>query len=139
MRRNYRVTVRRTCAAVALVMVTAWGIPVLAPAPAALASPAVASAATHSSSQVHPLTAADCQTYVNKVYKNLTAGQAALVAFGCGWGGTTIPGVAPHVSISIQLAICGGSLTTAKIDPVTMTFACLAAVGPGAVGAIEST
>ena len=41
MRRNYRVTVRRICAAVALVMVTAGGIPALAPAPAALASPAV--------------------------------------------------------------------------------------------------
>jgi len=61
MRRNYRVTVRRTCAAVALVMVTAWGIPALAPAPAALASPAVASAATHSTPpRIHPHNADDC-------------------------------------------------------------------------------
>jgi len=137
MRRKFRVTARRLCAVAALVVVTAWGIPALAPA--ALASPAVASAATDSTSRVHPFTGADCQTYVNKVYKNLTAGQTALVAFGCQSGGTTIPGVAPHVSISIQLAVCGGSLTAARIDPVTMTFGCLAAVGPGAVGAIEST
>ena len=61
MRRNYKVTVRRICAAAALVMVTAGGIPALAPA--ALASPAVASAATHSTPpRVRPHDAGDCIT-----------------------------------------------------------------------------
>jgi len=131
MRRNYRVTARRICAVAALVMVTAWGIPALAPAPAALASPAVASAATHTTSRVHIDAAGDCDTYVNKVYKKLTPAQKALVTAGCLAGGTTIIGVAPHVSISIQLAVCGGFLTAAKIDPITMTAACVIAVGPG--------
>jgi hypothetical protein len=136
MRRNYRGTARRICAVAALVMVTAWGIPALAPAPAALASPAVASAATHSP---RPRTGADCITYVLKYYKNLTAKQGALVATGCSLGGTTIIGVAPNVSISIQFASCGGFLTAALIDPVTMTFACLSALGPGGIGTIIST
>jgi len=130
-RRNNRIA-GRICAAVALVMVIAWGIPALAPAPAALANPAV-------SPRVHIATGADCDTYVNKIYKNLTPAQSALVTVGCQLGGTTIIGVAPHVSISIQLASCGGFLTAARIDPVTMTFACLAAVGPGAIGTITST
>lgn len=135
MRRNYRVTARRICVVAALVMVTTWGIP----APAAFASPAVASAAAHSTSRVQPNTGGDCDTYVNKVYKNLTAGQKGLVTVGCQSGGTTIPGVAPHVSLSIQLAVCGGFLTAAKIDPITMTAACFIAVGPGAIGTITST
>ncbi len=133
MRRNYRVTVRRICAVVALVMVTAWGIPALAAAPAALASPAVASAATHSTpphahprDAARPLAAGDCTTKVEKA--GYTVG--ALVTAGCQAGATSIPGAAPHVSISIQLAVCGGFLTAAKIDPITMTFACLLAVGP---------
>ena len=59
MRRNYMVTVRRICTAVALVMVTAGGIPALAPA--ALASPAVTTAATHSTPpRIHPHNADDC-------------------------------------------------------------------------------
>jgi hypothetical protein len=128
MRRNYRVTVRRICAAVALVMVAAWGIPALAPAPAALASPAVASAATHSTApRVRPRDAGDCTTKVEKA--GYTVG--ALVTAGCQFGALTILGVPPHVSISTQLAVCGGFLTAAQIDPVTMTFACLLAVGFG--------
>jgi hypothetical protein len=127
MRRNYRVTVRRICAAAALVMVTAWGIPALAPAPAALASPAVASAATHSTPRPsrRPAAAAECEKIVSN---NYTVG--ALVTAGCQAGATGVPGVAPHISIGIQLAVCGGFLTAAKIDPLTMTFACFAAVGP---------
>jgi hypothetical protein len=131
MRRNYKMTVRRICAAVALVMVTAGGIPALAlaPAPAALASPAVASAATHSTPpRVHPHAAAECEHIVSN---NYTVG--ALVTAGCQAGATGVPGVAPHVSISIQLAVCGGFLTAAKIDPLTMTFACFAAVGPSLI------
>ena len=139
MGRNYRVTVRRICAAVALVMVTAWGIPALAPAPAALASPAVASAATHSTpphahprDAARPLAEGDCETYVGKSpagspYKYQIT---AKVIAGCLAGATTILGVAPHISIGIQLAACGGFLSWAGIDPVTMTFACLLAVGP---------
>jgi hypothetical protein len=133
MRRNYKMTVRRICAAVGLVMVTAWGIPALAPAPAALASPAVASATTHSTpphahlpGAARPLDAGDCTTKVEKA--GYTVG--ALVTAGCQAGAFSIPGAAPHVSISIQLAACGGFLTAAKIDPITMTFACLFAVGP---------
>jgi hypothetical protein len=126
MRRNYRVTVRRICAAVALVMVTAWGIPALAPAPAALASPAVAPVATHiTAPRVHPRDAAACEKIVSNNYP-----VGALATAGCQAGATGVPGVAPHISISIQLAVCGGFLTAAKIDPITMTFACFAAVGP---------
>ena len=126
MRRNYKMTVRRICTAVALVTVTAWGIAALAPAPAALASPAVASAATHSTPpHVPPRGAAECEKIVSNNYK-----VTPLVTVGCQSGATGVPGVAPHVSISIQLAVCGGFLTAAKIDPLTMTFACFAAVGP---------
>ncbi len=130
MRRNYRVTVRRICAAAALVMVTAGGIPALAPAPAALASPAVASAATHSPPpRVHPHAAGECLTYVGARYE-----VTSLVTLGCQWGATTIIGVAPHVSISIQLALCSGFLTAAFIDPITLTFGCALAVGPSLIG-----
>jgi hypothetical protein len=126
MRRNYKMTVRRICTAAAVVMVTAGGI--LAPAPAALASPAVASAATHSPPpRVHRRDAGDCTTKVAKA--KYTVG--VLVTAGCQFGAASIPGVPPHISISIQLAVCGGFLTAAKIDPVTMTFACLLAVGFG--------
>jgi hypothetical protein len=126
MRRNYKMTVRRICAAVALVMVTAWGIPALAPAPAALASPAVASAATHSTPPpVLRRAAAECEKIVSNKYT-----VTPLVTAGCQAGATGVPGVAPHISIGIQLAVCGGFLTAARIDPLTMTFACFAAVGP---------
>jgi hypothetical protein len=128
MRRNYRVTVRRLCAAVALVMATAWGIPALAPAPAALASPAVASAATHSTPPPsRRRDAGDCTTKVEKAGYTVTA----KVISGCQLGATTVPGVAPHVSIGLQLSACGGLLTWAGIDPITMTFACFLAVGLG--------
>jgi hypothetical protein len=128
MRRNYRVTVRRICAAVALVMVTAWGIPALAPAPAALASPAVASAATHSTPPpVQRRDAGNCTTKVSKA--GYTVG--AKVTLGCQLGATTVPGVAPHISIGLQLGACGGLLTWARIDPITMPLACAAAVGLG--------
>jgi hypothetical protein len=129
MRRNYRVTVGRICAAVALVMVTTWGIPALAPASAALAGPAVASAATHSPPpRVNRRAAGDCETVVEKSPNGYTVGP--LVTVGCQFGATSIQGVAPHISIGIQLAVCGGFLRAAGIDPLTMTFACFAAVGP---------
>jgi hypothetical protein len=130
MRRNYKMTVRRICAAAALVMVTAGGIPALAPAPAALASPAVASAATHSTPpRVHPDGAGDCTDFVSRAGYTVTA----KVQSGCLLGATTVPGVAPHVSIGFQLSACGGVLTWAGIDPITMTFACFAAVGLGII------
>jgi hypothetical protein len=129
MRRNYKMTVRRICTAVALVMVTAWGIPALAPAPAALASPAVASAATHSTPPRHPRRdAGACETVVEKSPNDYKV--TPPVTVGCQFGATSVPGVAPHISIGIQLAVCGGFLRAAGIDPLTMTFACFAAVGP---------
>ena len=126
MRRNCRVTVRRICAAVALVMVTAGGIPALAPA--ALASPAVASAATRSTPPRVPYAAPECEKIVSNNYT-----VTPLVTVGCQSGATGVPGVAPHISIGIQLAVCGGFLTAAKIDPLTMTLACFAAVGPSVI------
>src|SRR5689334_11806292 len=123
MRRNYKMTVRRICTAVALVMVTAWGIPALALAPAALASPAVASAGTHGTPpRVHPDGAGDCEAVVENSPNDYTV--TAKVRSGCLLGATTVPGVAPHVSIGFQLSACGGVLTWAGIDPITMTFAC---------------
>ena len=128
MRRNNRIAGRRIWAAAALVTVIAGGIPALAPAPAALASPAVASAATHSTPpRVRPHDAGDCTTKVTKAGYKATA----KVVTGCGLGATTVPGVAPHVSIGLQLSACGGFLTWARIDPITMTLACAAAVGLG--------
>jgi hypothetical protein len=110
-------------------MVTAGGIPALAPAPTALASPAVASAATHSTPpRVHPHAAGECETYVGARYE-----VTALVKVGCQAGATSIVGAAPHVSISIQLAVCAGFLTAAFIDAVTLTFACFLAVGPSLI------
>ena len=132
MRRNYKMTVRRICAAAALVMVTAWGIPALAPAPTALASPAVASAATHSKPpRVRPDGAGDCEAVVENSPNDYTV--TAKVKSGCLLGATTVPGVAPHVSIGLQLGACGGVLYWAGIDPITMTFACFAAVGLGVI------
>jgi len=139
MRRNYRATARRLCAVAALIMVTAWGIPALLPAATALASPAAPSAASRSASPARPEALGDCTSYVLKQYPNMTPAQGALVATGCGIGATTILGVAPHVSVSIQMAGCGAFISAARIDPLTMTVACWSAIGPGGIGAIESS
>ena len=88
------------------------------------ADAAVASAATHSKPPPRR-GAGECETYVGKRYA-----VTPLVTTGCQFGATGIPGVAPHVSISIQLAVCSGFLTAAFIDALTVTFACFLAVGP---------
>ena len=126
MGRNYRVTVRRICAVVALVMVTAWGIPALAAAPAALASPAVASAATrstpphaHPRGAARPLDAALCLQVLEVNGYTLTS----KMVYGCNAGAMTYPGP-PHISLAIALAVCSGFLTGAGIDHVAMIFAC---------------
>jgi hypothetical protein len=115
----------RMCAAAALaITVTVCGVTALAPA--ASASPAVASVATRSTAPQVPLAAGECQRFVKNGKYPITA---AVIA-GCLAGSTTIIGVAPHISIGIQLSVCGGFLTAAKVDPLTMTLACFAALGP---------
>jgi len=119
MRRNYKVTVRRICAAVALVMVTAWGIPALAPAPAALASPAVASAATHSTPpRIHPHNADDCMGVLASYgYKTKTDPRMHLWYLACQAAGH-FPNPVAGVST------CMGGLVVTGILPVQAFFAC---------------
>jgi len=121
MRQNSRITGRRICAAVALVVVTAWGIPAVAPA--ALASPAVASAATRSApSRVRPLDADLCVAVLTKAEYTVTPG----MRLACTAGATTYPGD-PHISLGIALSLCFGGLLWAKVDHVVAFVACLAA------------
>jgi hypothetical protein len=129
MGRNYRVTVRRICAVVGVVMVFAWGIPALAPAPAALASPVVASAATRSTPpQAHPR---DAQVPLDAplCLKLLEANEYIITSkmtLGCNAGAQTYPGP-PHISLAIALGVCSGLLLWAGVDHATTTVACLAA------------
>jgi hypothetical protein len=101
MGRNYRVTVRRICAVVGVVMVFAWGIPALAPAPAALASPVVASAATRSTPpQAHPR---DAQVPLDAplCLKLLEANEYIITSkmtLGCNAGAQTYPGPPPYLT-----------------------------------------
>ena len=134
MRRNNRIAGRIWAAAALAITVIVCGIPALAPAAsadsaAASADSAVVSAATRSTPAAsHRRGAAECEHIVENNYT-----VTALVTAGCQAGATGVPGVAPHISIGIQLAVCGGFLTAAKIDPLTMTFACFAAVGPAVI------
>jgi hypothetical protein len=122
MRQNNRVTGRRICAAVALAMVTAWGIPALAPA--ASAGAAVASAATRSTKpHVHPNDAAACIQVVKAAEYPISA----KVTLGCNAGAISYPKVPPDISVGIALAACSGFLLWAKIDHATTSLACFAA------------
>ena len=124
MRRNYRVTVRRICAAAALVMVTAWGIPALAPAPAALASPAVASAATRSTApSLRPRGVDSCIEALVFIYGDENENTFTVAC--------NIPGAVPdgipgwHWIMAGAQAACGGILVVvAGVGPIIAAGAC---------------
>jgi hypothetical protein len=116
-RRNSRVTGRRICAAVALAVVTAWGIPALAPA--ALASPAAASAATHSTLPgAHPRDAEACIAYLEPLY-----GSNGFITAGCTAGAGFYP-FPPHISLGVAYALCGGFMGLAGVDVFDAGVAC---------------
>lgn len=117
MRQNSRIT-GRICAVVALAMVTAWGIPALAPA--ALAESAVASGATHSTPRPGgPRNAQNCIDYLENVgYEN-----NALISFACSAGAADYPGPA-HIALAIGYALCAGGLGWAGVELKDAAVAC---------------
>jgi hypothetical protein len=129
MRQNSRITGRRMCAAVALAMVTAWGIPAVAPtAPAdsPVASAAAARSAPQSPQVHHPDTyALDTYTTCTDVLENFGYEITAEMIYGCELG-ADYPG-----NPIVGMAGCAGWLWLSGVSLFHAVIACGAAPTPG--------
>jgi hypothetical protein len=142
MRRNYRMMVRRICAAAALaITVTVGGVTALAPA--ASADVAVASAATRSAAPsspqgpetLRPHSISDCYLYITTRYpaidKNLVTSACSLVPAAIT--------AAPHDwrAIAAAAAFCVGTFRKQGVSYLSASAACLASAIPTPFGQEE--